>query len=153
MADDFEKALLYAFASPDAVDASTRQAARGALDSARQSGDLWPLCLSHLSSAHSPEVRFWVLQTLLDLIQSPDRPGGTEAGEATIEAGGGVGGAGPSRGPALLSSYDRLSAPDRSQVKLALIRAGAAEEGGSDEGLQGDSAAPARGPPTEESGS
>ena len=71
MSDDFEKAVLFAFDQTGGISPELRAQAQSMLQSAVASPDAWRLCLSHLETSAYAEVRFWCLQTLHSLVQSP----------------------------------------------------------------------------------
>ncbi|KFM22934.1 Exportin-T [Auxenochlorella protothecoides] len=68
MADDFEKAVFYAFAQPGTAPADVSARAGAALEAARAGPQAWALCLAHLRSSAHAEVKFWCLQTLHGLV-------------------------------------------------------------------------------------
>ena len=69
MADDVEKAIIYAFDQSGAVDAALRDRAVTFLAEAKTSPECWRHCVARYPVTTYPEVRFWCLQTLADALQ------------------------------------------------------------------------------------
>ncbi|CAI5517177.1 unnamed protein product [Closterium sp. Naga37s-1] len=66
--DDLERAILFSFDQSGAVDVSLRARAHAFCAEARRSPQLWRVCVERLISSSYPEVQFWCLQALEELL-------------------------------------------------------------------------------------
>ncbi|CAI5470864.1 unnamed protein product [Closterium sp. Yama58-4] len=66
--DDLERAILFSFDQSGAVDVSLRARAHAFCAEARRSPQLWRVCIERLISSRYPEVQFWCLQALEELL-------------------------------------------------------------------------------------
>ncbi|GJP29651.1 hypothetical protein CLOM_g19286 [Closterium sp. NIES-68] len=66
--DDLERAILFSFDQSGAVDVSLRARAHAFCAEARRSPQLWRVCVDRLISSRYPEVQFWCLQALEELL-------------------------------------------------------------------------------------
>eukprot|EP00850_Spirogloea_muscicola_P015251 SM000115S23930 [mRNA] locus=s115:316090:322671:+ [translate_table: standard] len=80
--DDFEKAILFSFDQSGAVGAELRAQAQAYCEQAKQSRDIWRLCLERLAISRFSEVQFWCLQVLDAVVR--DHHASFEAGERNL---------------------------------------------------------------------
>ena len=67
--DDLEKAILFTFDQSGAVDANLRAQAQAYCDQAKQSPEIWRVCLERCTASRFAEVQFWCLQILEDVVR------------------------------------------------------------------------------------
>eukprot|EP00854_Cymbomonas_tetramitiformis_P021265 gene21265-25552_t len=70
MADDIEKAILFSFDQTGAVDPSLKEQALAYLENLKALPNCWQLCLERFSPSSHAEVKFWCLQTLLEVLKA-----------------------------------------------------------------------------------
>ncbi|CAI5958675.1 unnamed protein product [Closterium sp. NIES-64] len=93
--DDLERAILFSFDQSGAVDVSLRARAHAFCAEARRSPQLWRVCVERLISSSYPEVQFWCLQALEELLLrqrlradgQPQPAGGVSSGDGGAGAG------------------------------------------------------------------
>ncbi len=67
MADDFERALLITFDYRGGVDAALKERATAFVNDVKKNPDAWRLCCERFSTSAYTEIKFWCLQTLLEV--------------------------------------------------------------------------------------
>lgn len=70
MADDFEKAVLITFNYGGSIDPALKERAAAYVAGIKQSSDCWKLCVERFGASMYPEVKFWCLQTLQEVINA-----------------------------------------------------------------------------------
>eukprot|EP00798_Chlamydomonas_sp_ICE-L_P025196 gene25196-10836_t len=82
MSDDFERAVLLTFNFSGAVEPKLKELATSYVNDIKQSPECWRLCAERFSPATYPEVKFWCLQTLHEIIRTsyPKMPAEARAG-------------------------------------------------------------------------
>ncbi|GFH22223.1 tRNA exportin, partial [Haematococcus lacustris] len=68
--DDFERAVLISFNFSGTVDAALKERADAFIRDIKQNPEVWRLCIERFSVTGYPEVKFWCLQTLHEVIRS-----------------------------------------------------------------------------------
>mmetsp|Transcript_5354 Transcript_5354/g.11718 ORF Transcript_5354/g.11718 Transcript_5354/m.11718 type:complete len:1077 (-) Transcript_5354:655-3885(-) len=71
--DDWERAVLITFNFTGAVDAALKERAAQFVDSIKKSPECWKLCIERFSGTPYPEVKFWCLQTLHEIVRTSYR--------------------------------------------------------------------------------